>query len=740
MERDHSAGVKLNAIARVLASNWALRRLHVEITPTDRPGEEVIRTQPGGPAILKAAAANPNARFVDLCLRHLPLNSAADTLVQILGKVPAGQLERCDLAFGGLNGAGLSAVLNAIGQHARAIEVLDLSGNDLRLAEAEAANLFAHLEEAESLLLGSSHALTSLASIAAPALRLLDLSGNAWTPHMAAALQALMPQLTTLRLRGALMPDTVVGGLSLLMTGGGGGVGLKVEVDLAETPALASADAMSMLTQALAASTNPWALSLRACELADTGLSQLAHALNGNKSLTKIDLAANVASAALDMPLGHMQHWCARATSFEEAGDVYRQFVYSSNAHPLTFERLESASKLTGMLVHNTALTHLGLAGAPLEGRCFGPLLSMPLHLGLSVNGGLQKLDISGNLMMDSGAIHLGSALRRNRSLTWLRWDDNYVGLQGLKAFRGCLYGNKKLTDAPFCDRDMSKLLESFASMYKASLVQERQARNGIAGAYAGRRGMPHQGHLAQAMATLKEAKSSQAKARVAKDQARKLAAAIQAALIRNRQVSDIKSGAKNARTHAKLAVAGEKSGDKLDSKAQLVIKNAETKVWTVRHEAMLKWRSKVAKVAKRDKALDLGWWPIFNAQWGRNFLSLAAMRALWDKVPEAQRPLFQDTHAKSQSSLQAEVKVLEKVSEIQMDAAAEREEAAYHKAMEKYYSDLARSADPKKVMPPATSAGIVITPPPGVARKYHVSAVSVPSQYDTIGKTWATL
>ena len=60
--------------------------------------------------------------------------------------------------------------------------------------------------------------------------------------------------------------------------------------------------------------------------------------------------------------------------------------------------------------------------------------------------------------MGDVGAVSLGNALRRNRSITTLSYDQNAVTLEGFKAIRGSLYGNKRLTNvsAPHIDLAVS--------------------------------------------------------------------------------------------------------------------------------------------------------------------------------------------------------------------------------------------------------------------------------------------
>ncbi|CAM9937472.1 unnamed protein product, partial [Laminaria digitata] len=59
----------------------------------------------------------------------------------------------------------------------------------------------------------------------------------------------------------------------------------------------------------------------------------------------------------------------------------------------------------------------------------------------------LLELDVAGHNMGDKGAMYLGHALRKNRSITTLSYDRNSIELEGFKAVRGCLYGNKKLVN-----------------------------------------------------------------------------------------------------------------------------------------------------------------------------------------------------------------------------------------------------------------------------------------------------
>ena len=63
----------------------------------------------------------------------------------------------------------------------------------------------------------------------------------------------------------------------------------------------------------------------------------------------------------------------------------------------------------------------------------------------MAQNKGLTDLNVTGCDLADAGFSALGQALRNNRTLTCLKLDANYVSLDGLKGFKGCLYGNKKV-------------------------------------------------------------------------------------------------------------------------------------------------------------------------------------------------------------------------------------------------------------------------------------------------------
>ncbi|CAM9211432.1 unnamed protein product, partial [Hapterophycus canaliculatus] len=113
-------------------------------------------------------------------------------------------------------------------------------------------------------------------------------------------------------------------------------------------------------------------------------------------------------------------------------------------------------------------LGHL-VASSPLEGLVMqGDLNSNSVNAipgnimaiffpALGMSKTLLELDVTGHGFGDEGCVPLGVALRQNRSITTLSYDFNHVTLEGFKAIRGCLYGNKKLVNvsAPVGDLAM---------------------------------------------------------------------------------------------------------------------------------------------------------------------------------------------------------------------------------------------------------------------------------------------
>ncbi|CAM9094863.1 unnamed protein product [Ectocarpus sp. 6 AP-2014] len=114
------------------------------------------------------------------------------------------------------------------------------------------------------------------------------------------------------------------------------------------------------------------------------------------------------------------------------------------------------------------ALGHL-VATSPLEAlvmpgdfrsngvNCLPGDMMAAFFLALGLSKTLLELDVTGHQFGDVGCVPLGNALRQNRSITTLSYDHNWVTLEGFKAIRGCLYGNKKLVkvSAPAADLAM---------------------------------------------------------------------------------------------------------------------------------------------------------------------------------------------------------------------------------------------------------------------------------------------
>ena len=122
-------------------------------------------------------------------------------------------------------------------------------------------------------------------------------------------------------------------------------------------------------------------------------------------------------------------------------------------------------SPLRAALAQGT-LQYLHLRGNLEKQLVLGPALSAALFSGLASNKSVTHLDVSGNSFRDVGATSLGLALRVNRTLTSLIYDDNDVTLPGFQAIRGSLYGNKKLALMPFPTIDAKKRDDKLTAEY----------------------------------------------------------------------------------------------------------------------------------------------------------------------------------------------------------------------------------------------------------------------------------
>ena len=134
------------------------------------------------------------------------------------------------------------------------------------------------------------------------------------------------------------------------------------------------------------------------------------------------------------------------------------------------------------------ARTRAGNTAVPALARQFGktaragPALSAIVS-GLASNK-LTHLDVSGNSFRDVGATSLGLALRVNRTLTSLIYDDNDVTLPGFQAIRGCLYGNKKLALMPFPTNDAKKRDDKLTAEYTQGMTDAQRIKPLIGAAH----------------------------------------------------------------------------------------------------------------------------------------------------------------------------------------------------------------------------------------------------------------
>lgn len=67
-----------------------------------------------------------------------------------------------------------------------------------------------------------------------------------------------------------------------------------------------------------------------------------------------------------------------------------------------------------------------------------------------------------------------------NRTLRSLEMDGNDIGLEGLQAFRGCLYGNNKLIHCPVPLRDLQAHIDQAQAVIRQAVHDEMHARAGV--------------------------------------------------------------------------------------------------------------------------------------------------------------------------------------------------------------------------------------------------------------------
>ena len=137
-------------------------------------------------------------------------------------------------------------------------------------------------------------------------------------------------------------------------------------------------------------------------------------------------------------------------------------------------------------------------------------------HGGLAENKSITELNVEGCDLGDAGLTALGQALRVNRTLTALKIDGNHFSLDGLKVFKGCMYGNKKIVVSyPVIQEHM--LTQHLSKTIKEKEQTVLDAKVQIKIACRGGRHKPHLGNPAlkrRSLEVLREAKRTQGQCR----------------------------------------------------------------------------------------------------------------------------------------------------------------------------------------------------------------------------------
>jgi len=167
----------------------------------------------------------------------------------------------------------------------------------------------------------------------------------------------------------------------------------------------------------------------------------------------------------------------------------------------------------------------------------------------LARNTRLQSFDFTGQQCGDMAFALFGEAMRKNRTLREVHFDGNGALHEGLKSFRGCLYGNKKLHTISYPKAD----LQFYVAQSKAEIDEgirtrqihlERLRAAARAGDY-GRKGRERQ-LLIEATRGFKRKQREVAKVK-------KVLGEIAEAETRNQQVKQEKDAATQARLKAKM-------------------------------------------------------------------------------------------------------------------------------------------------------------------------------------------
>ena len=171
-------------------------------------------------------------------------------------------------------------------------------------------------------------------------------------------------------------------------------------------------------------------LRLRACDLRARGGAALAAFLQGNTTLTELDVGSNYLQEAGGLALAAALRGNTTLTKLDLRRNVMGDRVGTE------FARLLRANSTLRCL--NLSFNRLG-ATAVVE-------FAWALGLGAGrANATLTSLDLSGNELRGGGAMALAGALRENTTLTELDLQSTHMGMDDVHALTAALYTNTTL-------------------------------------------------------------------------------------------------------------------------------------------------------------------------------------------------------------------------------------------------------------------------------------------------------
>ena len=723
-----------------------------------------------GEAACLGMAENPRPFFshVDLTGCGALSDAAAAALAAALTRLPPGGLAVLKLGACGLSRAGVAAITAAVrSHHWWSIETLELDGN----AEGCAGPETAAAEHVASFLVGGAPRLKELGLAGTgfelpasfppnppskpPPLERLTLDRCPWNASVGSAfLRATAKTLTRVSLGG----DTLTRGeldvkasLSSLFKALDGA---DAEVEFGDHP-----DVLAALPDALADQTSvggfTGGVSLSSAANRGTSASAI-EALSAAGRMRRLTLHAKhtpgyspaIASGWIravlagfdDATWAGMVTAASSAQTYEQAVGAFSEALYhclrrSGGVDDGSFAVALSVAGAIGRALHAPRDAKSGTpgvaSGAPLErlavtDRGLGPMMAIPLYLGVPMSRVLTHLHVEGCGFGDPGAMALGSALRANRTVVSVRWDKNDVELAGAAAVRGALHGNTKIVDMPFCAHDVTRALNGLGERWKRSLELERHARAAFKGLMKQYKGYPPLGQKNSGVESIKAAKVAQARARSEKNRLRRLTCEMAAAVARNNEVSEWKRSSRSEKRSGQAASRAEKKAAAAKAKAAAFLAETKHRVQAARVKALACLDKAAREEAKACGPASVSWFSAWRAEWSRRGFTaltaagLAEAEAAFSaaasdgiRTGDALRAGMDAARAKllAVAPLEARLRALQEAAD---EAAAEVESWRGEQA---YFASLGASAtNYKEFRPPAViDPGLVDDRPPGV-------------------------